>query len=146
MGSSKGHCHPRASSTKTRGFHTQLDKVNNFRYADDTTLMAESEEELKSLLMKVKVESEKVGLKLNIQKMKIMQSYKQACSGPGPELLRLPNSRAPVATPSTSLGLNGTRRPEGAAGRLLSWHHLTPHRAAAVTATHTVFSHSRNRH
>ncbi|XDA71419.1 hypothetical protein R6Z07F_001770 [Ovis aries] len=48
--------------------------INNFRYADDTTLMAESEEELKSLLMKVKVESEKVGLKLNIQKMKIMAS------------------------------------------------------------------------
>ena len=42
--------------------------INNFRYADDTTLMAESEEELKSLLMKVKVESEKVGLKLNIRK------------------------------------------------------------------------------
>ena len=48
--------------------------INNFRYADDTTLMAESEEELKSLLMKVKEESEKVGLKLNIQKMKIMAS------------------------------------------------------------------------
>ena len=47
---------------------------NNLRYADDTTLMAESEEELKSLLMKVKEESEKVGLKLNIQKMKIMAS------------------------------------------------------------------------
>ena len=47
--------------------------INNLRYADDTTLMAESEEELKSLLMKVKVESEKVGLKLNIQK-KIMAS------------------------------------------------------------------------
>ena len=46
--------------------------INNFRYADDTTLMAESEEELKSLLMKVKEESEKVGLKLNIQKTKIM--------------------------------------------------------------------------
>ena len=46
--------------------------INNLRYADDTTLMAESEEELKSLLMKVKVESEKVGLKLNIQKTKIM--------------------------------------------------------------------------
>ena len=46
--------------------------INNLRYADDTTLMAESEEELKRLLMKVKVESEKVGLKLNIQKMKIM--------------------------------------------------------------------------
>ena len=48
--------------------------TNNLRYADDTTLMAESEEELKSLLMTVKVESEKVGLKLNIQKMKIMAS------------------------------------------------------------------------
>ena len=48
--------------------------INNFRYADDTTLMAESKEELKSLLMKVKVESEKVGLKLNIQKTKIMAS------------------------------------------------------------------------
>ena len=48
--------------------------INNLRYADDTTLMAESEEELKSLLMKVKVESEKVGLKLNIQKTKIRES------------------------------------------------------------------------
>ena len=48
--------------------------INNLRYADDTTLMAESEEELKSLLVKVKVESENVGLKLNIQKTKIMAS------------------------------------------------------------------------
>ena len=48
--------------------------INNLRYADDTTLMAESEDELKSLLMKVKEESEKVGLKLNIQKAKIMAS------------------------------------------------------------------------
>ena len=48
--------------------------INNFRYADNTTLMAESKEELKSLLMKVKEESEKVGLKLNIQKTKIMAS------------------------------------------------------------------------
>ena len=48
--------------------------INNLRYADDTTLMAESEEELKSLLMKMKEESEKVGLKLNIQKTKIMAS------------------------------------------------------------------------
>ena len=48
--------------------------INNLRYADDNTLMAESEEELKSLLMKVKVDSEKVGLKLNIQKTKIMAS------------------------------------------------------------------------
>ena len=48
--------------------------INNLRYADDTTLMAESEEELKSLLLKVKEESEKVGLKLNIQKTKIMAS------------------------------------------------------------------------
>ena len=48
--------------------------INNLRYGDDTTLMAESEEELKSLSMKVKKESEKVGLKLNVQKMKIMAS------------------------------------------------------------------------
>ena len=50
------------------------ENINNFRYADDTTLMAESKKELKSLLMKVKEKSEKVGLKLNIQKMKIMAS------------------------------------------------------------------------
>ena len=49
-------------------------KINNLRYADGTTIMAESEEELKSLLMKVKEESEKVGLKLNIQKTKVMAS------------------------------------------------------------------------
>ena len=51
-----------------------MTNINNLRYADDTTLMAESEEELKSFLMKVKVESEKVGLKLNIQKTNIMAS------------------------------------------------------------------------
>ena len=51
-----------------------LGEINNLRYADDTTLMAESEEELKSLLMQVKEESENVGLKLNIQKTKIMAS------------------------------------------------------------------------
>ena len=51
-----------------------LEEINNLRYADDTTLMAESEEELKSLLIKVKEESEKVGLKLNIQKTNIMES------------------------------------------------------------------------
>ena len=56
------------------GIKTAGRNINNFRYADDTTLMAESEEELKSLLMKVKEESEKVGLKLNIQKPKIMAS------------------------------------------------------------------------
>ena len=55
-------------------FFVHLRNINNLRYADDTTLMAESEEELKSLLMKVKEESEKVGLKLNIQKTKIMVS------------------------------------------------------------------------
>ena len=54
------------------GIKTARRNINNLRYADDTTLMAESEEELESLLMKVKVESEKVSLKLNIQKMKIM--------------------------------------------------------------------------
>ena len=56
------------------GIKTARKNINNLRYADDTTLMAESEEKLKSLLMKVKEESEKVGLKLNIQKMKIMAS------------------------------------------------------------------------
>ena len=56
------------------GIKTARRNINNMRYADDTTLMAESEEELKSLLMKVKEESEKVGLKLNIQKTKIMAS------------------------------------------------------------------------
>ena len=56
------------------GIKTAGRNLSNLRYADDTTLMAESEEELKSLLMKVKEESEKVGLKLNIQKMKIMAS------------------------------------------------------------------------
>ena len=56
------------------GIMTARGNINNLRYADDTTLMAESEEELKSLLIKVKQESEKVGLKLNIQKMKIMAS------------------------------------------------------------------------
>ena len=56
------------------GIKTAGRNINNLRYADDTTLMAESEEELKSLLMKVEVESEKVNLKLNIQKTKIMAS------------------------------------------------------------------------
>ena len=56
------------------GIKTAGRNLNNLRYADDTTLMAESEEELKSLLIKVKVESEKVGLKLNIKKIKVMAS------------------------------------------------------------------------
>ena len=56
------------------GFKIARRNINNLRYADDTTLMAESEEEQKSLLMKVKEESENVGLKLNIQKTKIMAS------------------------------------------------------------------------
>ena len=56
------------------GIKTAGRNINNLRYADDTTLMAESEEELKSLLMKVEEESEKVDLKLNIHKMKIMES------------------------------------------------------------------------
>ena len=56
------------------GINIARKNINNRRYADDITLMAESEEELKSLLMNVKEESEKVGLKLNIQKMKIMAS------------------------------------------------------------------------
>ena len=56
------------------GIKTARRNINNFKYADDTTLMAESEEDLKSLLMKVKEESEKAGLKLNLQKTKIMAS------------------------------------------------------------------------
>ena len=56
------------------GIKTAGRNINNLKYSDDTTLMAEREEELKSLLMKVKEESEKIGLKLNIQKMKIMAS------------------------------------------------------------------------
>ena len=56
------------------GIKTASRNINNLRYADNTTFMAESKEELKSLLMKVKEESEKAGLKLNIQKMKIMAS------------------------------------------------------------------------
>ena len=56
------------------GIKIAMKNINNLRYADDTTLMAESEEELKSLLMKVKEENEKLGLKLNIQKTKIMAS------------------------------------------------------------------------
>ena len=81
------YCHPayltykQSASWETLGLMKQQDgikiagrNINNLRYADDTTLMAESEEELKSLLMKVREESDKVGLKLNIQKMKIMAS------------------------------------------------------------------------
>ena len=59
---------------KEAGIKTARRNINNLRYADDTTLMAESEEELKHLLVKVKEESDKVGLKLNIQKTKIMAS------------------------------------------------------------------------
>ena len=58
----------------TAGIKTAGKNINNLRYTDDTTLLAESDEELKSLLMKVKEESEKVGLKLNIKKTKIMAS------------------------------------------------------------------------
>ena len=65
-------CRPGIKIVVQAGIKIVGRNINNLRYADDTTLMAESEEELKSLLMKVKEESEKVGLKLNIQKMKIM--------------------------------------------------------------------------
>ena len=81
------YCHPayltymESTSWETLGWKKHKlesrlpgEKINNLRYADDTTLLAESEEELKSLLMKVKEESEKVGLKLNIRKTKIMAS------------------------------------------------------------------------
>ena len=67
------HHEKRWTGRNTR-IKTAWRNINNLRHADDTTLMAESEEELKSLLMKVKVESEKVGLKLNIQKTKLMAS------------------------------------------------------------------------
>ena len=63
-----------SSSSNSNSNKTSKRNINNLRYADDTTLMAKSEEELKSLLMKVEEESEKVGLKLNIQKTKIMVS------------------------------------------------------------------------
>ena len=63
-------------------------KINNLRYADDTTLMAENEEELKSLLMKRKEESEKAGLKLNIQKEKIMASISWQIDGETTETVR----------------------------------------------------------
>ena len=66
-------CNVRLDEAQT-GIQIAGRNINNLRYADDTTLMAESEEELKSFLMKVKEESEKIGLKLNIQKMKIMAS------------------------------------------------------------------------
>ena len=72
--SHKNKLQPQLQVTATPITIGQGRNINNLRYADDTTLMAESEEELKSLLMKVKEESEKVGLKLNIQKMKIMAS------------------------------------------------------------------------
>ena len=79
------YCHPayltymQSTSWEMLGWmkhklESRLRNINNLKYADDTTLMAESEEELKSLLMKVKEESEKVGLKINVQKPKIMAS------------------------------------------------------------------------
>ena len=64
----------RSAGLEEAGIKIARRNINKFRYADDTTLMEESEEELKSLLMKVKEESEKVGLKLNIQKTKVMAS------------------------------------------------------------------------
>ena len=66
-------CNPGLDEAQA-GIENSGRKINNFRYADDTTLMAENEEELKSLLMRVKEESEKAGLKLDIQKTKIMAS------------------------------------------------------------------------
>ena len=68
------HLEKHWAGRNTAGMKIAGRNINNLRYADDTTLMAESKEELKSLLMKVKEESEKVGLKLNIQKTKIMAS------------------------------------------------------------------------
>ena len=71
------------------GFKIARRNINHLRYADDTTLLAESEEELKSLLMKVKEESEKVGLKLNIQKTKILH--------PGPIISWQINGEPPIS-------------------------------------------------
>ena len=68
------YCHPAGLDETQAGIKITRRHINNFRYADDTILMAESKEELKSLLMKVKDESEKAGLKLNVQKTKIMAS------------------------------------------------------------------------
>ena len=68
------YCHPAGLDEAEAGIKIAGRNINNLRYADDTTLMAESKEELKSLLMKVKEDSEKAGLKLNIQKTKIMPS------------------------------------------------------------------------
>ena len=84
------------------GIKTAVRNINNLRYADDTTLMAESEEELKSLLMKVKVESENVGLKLSIQKTKIM------ASGP---ISSVQFSRSVVSNSLQPHGLQHTRPP-----------------------------------
>ena len=80
--------------------------MNNLRNADDTTLMAESEEELKSLLMKVKEESEEVGLKLNIQKTKIMASFSGPSTAPGDFSLG-PSSFPSRHTPLTDLDQTG---------------------------------------
>ena len=77
------------------GFKIAGRNINNLRYADETTLMAESEEELRSLLMKVKEESEKVGLKLNIQKTKIMASV-PSLHGTLKSLLQYHSSKASI--------------------------------------------------
>ena len=71
----RAHHEKRWTGRSTAGIKIASRNINNLRYADDTTLMAESEEELKSLLMKVKEESEKAGLKLNIQKAKTIWSH-----------------------------------------------------------------------
>ena len=87
--------------------------INNLRYADDTTLMRESEEELKSLLMKVKVESEKVGLKLNIQKTKIMASgpIQFSCSVVSDSLQPHESQHTRPPCPSPSPGVQSDLRP-----------------------------------
>ena len=90
--------------------------INNLRYADDTTLKAESEEELKSLLMKVKEETEKVGLKLNIQKMKIMafvpiSSVQFSHSVVSDSLRPHESQHARPPCPSPTLGVHSDSRP-----------------------------------
>ena len=111
--------------------------INNLRYADDTTLMAESKEELKSLLMKVKEESEKVGLRLNIQKTKIMMS------GPISSVQFSHSVRSNSLRPHE---LQHTRPPDRKSTRLNSSHTLASRPISSVQFSHSVMSDSLQPH